>query len=402
MKILVHDYAGYAFHVQLARHLARRGQDVLYLYSGSNTTPQGPLQKSPTDPPSFHSQAITLRRPIQKYALVQRWLQEREYAGLLARAIQNHRPELVISCNTPLDAQAAALTATRQTGAKFVFWLQDIIGVATNLILTKKLPGVGRLLGWYYIQLERRLLAQSDLIIPISNDFLPLLREWGTPPARTQVIPNWAPLENLPVLPKANPWSIRHGLDAKKLVLYTGTLGMKHDPNLILQLAISLQSDPSTCVMVASQGPGADWLRERKAALGLDNLLLTGYQPTEQLPEMLAAADILVSVLEKEAGVFSVPSKVLAYLCARRALLLAVPAANLAARIVSENQAGLVVTPGDIQAFVSAAQQLLADPALRETYAAGARRYAEATFDIEKITDQFEALFQGLARAKSD
>ena len=41
MKILLHDYAGYAFHVQLGRHLARRGHQLCYLYAGSNPAPNG-------------------------------------------------------------------------------------------------------------------------------------------------------------------------------------------------------------------------------------------------------------------------------------------------------------------------------------------------------------------------
>ena len=40
MRILVHDYAGHPFQVQLSRALAQRGHDVLHAYCASlQTTP---------------------------------------------------------------------------------------------------------------------------------------------------------------------------------------------------------------------------------------------------------------------------------------------------------------------------------------------------------------------------
>ena len=116
----------------------------------------------------------------------------------------------------------------------------------------------------------------------------------------------------------------------------------------------------------------------------------------DQVPQVQGAADVLIAILEPDAGVFAVPSKVLTYLCARRPLLLAVPLENLAARIVAENMAGVVGDPGDSQAFVQGARQLWQDQELRERMAENGRKYAEERFDIEKITDRFEEIIHGV------
>ncbi len=71
----------------------------------------------------------------------------------------------------------------------------------------------------------------------ISEDFLPLLRRWGVDEARIAVIENWAPLDELPVLPRDNEWAREHGLADRFVFLYSGTLGFKHDPSLLLELA---------------------------------------------------------------------------------------------------------------------------------------------------------------------
>ena len=106
------------------------------------------------------------------------------------------------------------------------------------------------------------------------------------------------------------------------------------------------------------------------------------------MDQVFASADVLVAILEPDAGVFCVPSKVFSYMCAQRPLLAAIPNDNLAARIVAEENAGLVVDPDDADAFVDAASKLFAD-ALREQCGKAARDYAERNFDVDVICDRF-------------
>ena len=49
MKILVHDYSGHPYSVQLSRALAKRNHQVLYIYSGSFQSPHGNLNKLATE-----------------------------------------------------------------------------------------------------------------------------------------------------------------------------------------------------------------------------------------------------------------------------------------------------------------------------------------------------------------
>ena len=87
---------------------------------------------------------------------------------------------------------------------------------------------------------------------------------------------------------------------------------------------------------------------------------------------------------------FSVPSKVLTSLCAAKPLLLAVPSQNLAARIVNRSGAGVTVPPHDVAAFCAAARELISNDEMAIQMGERARRYAEACFDINTITDRFE------------
>ncbi len=394
VRILVHDYPGHPFQVQLSRSLAGRGHDVVHVYSGSVQSPRGALLRRESDPASFSITELRLPKPVRQHSFVRRRMQEIAYGRLLAETVEAVGPEVVLCSNTPLEAQAILMKQCRRRGVRFVFWVQDLRGIAAQRILRERIPVLGRPVGWYFVRLERSLLGKSDRIVAITEDFCPLLSRWGVPRDAVHVIHNWAPLEEIPPQPKDNPWSERHGLSGKLCILYSGTLGMKHNPELLLRLAARFEDDEAVRVVVVSEGAGADWLQEQKQKLGLGGLLLLPYQPFEVLAQVLGSADVLVAILEPEAGTFSVPSKVLTYLCAGRPLLLSVPPENLAARIVMESEAGLVVAPMDGDALVRAAESLVSEPRLRDRLGRNGRAYAEANFDIEAITDKFEEVLR--------
>ncbi len=64
----------------------------------------------------------------------------------------------------------------------------------------------------------------------------------GVSNSRLHVIQNWAPLESLPLAAKNNDWAGAHQLDpAKVRFLYSGTLSVRHDADLLVQLGARLQ-----------------------------------------------------------------------------------------------------------------------------------------------------------------
>ena len=395
MKILVHDYAGHAFPPSLSRALAARGHQVVHAFASSLQTPRGELQRNSGDAPTLEFQEIPMDPdyPRFKYSFRRRRGMEIRYGQAAADFVREWKPDAVLSGNTPTETQEPITRATVEVGGRFYYWVQDFYSLAVDKLLRKKIPVAGGLIGAWYRLLDLRQFRRSSGIVTITEDFTPILtKEFGVDPGRVSVVPNWAVIEDLPVLPKDNPWSRRNGLHDKFVFLYSGTIGMKHNPAMLLELAKRFESDPAVRVVVVSEGIGAEWLRRESGRAGLGNLLLLPYQPFAELPELLATGDVLTGILEQEAGVFSVPSKTLSYLCAGRPLLLAVPQENLAARITKDNAAGLTVAPDDLEGFLAAAERLRASPEERARLAANARAYAEATFPIEKTANTFEEI----------
>ena len=112
----------------------------------------------------------------------------------------------------------------------------------------------------------------------------------------------------------------------------------------------------------------------------------------ERYPEVLATGDVLVGILKAEAGIYSVPSKVLSYLCAERPILLSMPTENLASSIVQNSRAGIASNPSDLNGFLSDADMLYDDPDLRRRFGKNGRAYAHRNFDIRTIADTFESI----------
>ena len=206
----------------------------------------------------------------------------------------------------------------------------------------------------------------------ISDDFMGTLRDWRVDESRVSVIENWAPLDEVTVVSRPNDWSRRHGFnDGETVLLYAGTLGLKHQPAMLLELGRTFADRPDVRVVVASEGIGAEWLSERVS--DSREVELFPFQAYSDLPAMLGTGDVLLVLLEPGAGMFSVPSKVLTYHCAGRPLLGAIPAENLASRIIEDNGSGMVVAPGDTDAFVEAARRLVDDETLRTEMSRAAR-----------------------------
>ena len=397
MRLLAHDFSGHPFQADLSRALAERGNDVTHVHCSSYASGKG-LLRANDGPPNLRYQAIPMGAEFARYSVIRRLGQELLYGARFVRLVRRERPDVVVSCNDPLFAKAVFGLWARARRQPWVFWLQDLYSVGMTREAATRGP-VGRALGRVFQGIERWLLRTADAVVAITDDFHPTLDRWKVPGQRRTVIENWAPLSELPVRPRMNPWRTTQGLEDRFVYLYSGTLGLKHNPDVLYHLAETAEDSE---VVVISEGLGASRLEELQRARRLPNLRLLPYQPYDELPDVLATADVLVVLLEASAGTFSVPSKVLTYLCAGRAILGAVPAVNQAARTIAKAGGGIVVDPSDNEAFIAAAKALKADDATRRHLGHRARLYAESTFDRAAIAARFgEVIARATNRASS-
>jgi colanic acid biosynthesis glycosyl transferase WcaI len=397
MKIVLHEMGTYAHVQELAKALSARGHEVAYLYCPSSQTPS---HSSMCFVPGDGVNVITINLDSQfaKWQLVRRFVQERAYGARVASVLARLRPDLIVSGNTPIEIQAAIQKMCQRSETPFLFWLQDIYSIGIKSVLATK-PVIGQLVAARYSSLERRVARRSDCILAISDDFRDLVIGWGVDARRVVVIENWGAMPAGPQPAKDNDWAVRHSLLGKRVLLYSGALGFKHNPQVFLDLAMEFRSDPDVRIVVISEGRGAEWLSLRRREF--PGLVLLPFQAAEDFQKALAVADVLVAVLEPAASKYSVPSKVLSYMTAGKPILAAIPQGNLAARTVIAAGAGMTVDPGEPSELRRLARSLVDDDDSRTRLGTAALAYARTNFEINDIAARFEQVFHRFAKQAS-
>lgn len=389
MKIVIHDFGGYAFVRPLSVALAHAGHTVYHLWCGSIvSTPSGDLSRRPTDPSTLHFVRIDLDAPLQKHRYLRRLQQERAYGKHLVANLRTLDADVILSGNTPLDAQASLLRFARQHQIPVIYWLQDLLGVASETVLKKRLWLVGKWIGTHYIHKERRLLRDSAAVVPISKAFLPLLATYGIPPERIHLIENWAELPSGEPPLRDNDWSRRHHLGAGCRFMYAGNLGQKQRASHLADIARATAKDGAEMIVV-SQGEAVSSLEQACQEEGLTNIRFLPFQPAEDVPQMLAAADVMVALLEPDAGAYCQPSKILTYMAAGKPILASLPRENPAFRLLEDTRCGLPVDAQDFFGLTDRAQALALDPEYREVLGSRALKAAQDRFQIEPIAESF-------------
>jgi glycosyltransferase involved in cell wall biosynthesis len=392
LDLYIHDYAGHVGQIEVARGLAARGHRVLFTYCDELSTPRGGLSPDAALR-SLTIEPIGIGQPIIKKNYFKRQWQDLLYAQALVRHLRQHKPQLVISANNPLIPQWALVRYCRRQGIPVVHWWTDIYSLAVRHSVGEKFGPLGRMIAWSYEKLEIHLLRRSQAVLAIAEQFRTIAKRWRVETPLI-VIPVPAPTERVQPGPKRNPWSIRHGVAETANIVYCGTLGNKHHPELLLSLAEKLRNRSDARVIVAAGGVGADWLIQEQEKAKLPNLILLPFQPFEDYPNILAAADVHVTVLNRDASAYALPSKIMSQLCAARAQVAMVPRDNQGATLVTEANAGFVYTPEEFEAALASIKKLLTDADSQRLYGENGRRYADARLSLSALVPRYEELFE--------
>ena len=145
MRVLIHDYAGHPFQVQLSRELAGRGHAVMHAFAGGLLTPRGSLQRQADDPDQFELVEVPMDPNYRrdKYRFLRRRRMEINYGKEVAALVRKLKPQIVISANTPTEPQREIARACGELQAPFIPWIQDFYSIAVTKLAKKKLPLVG-------------------------------------------------------------------------------------------------------------------------------------------------------------------------------------------------------------------------------------------------------------------
>lgn len=188
---------------------------------------------------------------------------------------------------------------------------------------------------------------------------------------------------------------------ARPTIVFAGRLAANKGVLELLEAAAALAPEfPGLQLRLLGRGEErfVAALRARARAAGLaEGLDLAGFVPRDELPGHLARAHLFAAPSVYEGG----PG--LVYLEAMACGLPVIACAGSgAAEVVTHEQTGLLVRPGDRPALVAALRRLLADAPFREAMGRRARQYVEQHADTAACVKRIEAFYRGvLERAAS-
>jgi colanic acid biosynthesis glycosyl transferase WcaI len=303
------------------------------------------------------------------------------------------RPDVIVALTDPPIIGLAAYAMARRFRVPFVMSYQDIF------------PEVARLLEGFQSEIINRMLQNINCFLARKATKNIVLGETmrrrlvdgkGADPASTVVIPNWADGSKISPGPKRNPFSERHGLTNKFVVMHSGNIGLSQDLGMVVEAAALVRGTPEIEIVVIGDGVEKPRLMRQAETLNLRNMRFLPFEPKDRLNESFASADIFVVSLKKGLAGYIVPSKLYGILAAGRPYIAAVEDESEVAEVTRKYDCGLLTEPGNAQDLARKIGFLHQDRELVRRMGERARR-ASLEFDRIVQVRSYYTLFRELA-----
>lgn len=385
---------------ELARYWAAEGDEVTVL-TGMPNHPTGVV------PPEYRG-ALRRVEHTDGYRVVRTWLYATPNEGFVKKTLGHlsfmvtsvvlgaskvGRPDVVMVSSPTFFAIFSAWFLARVRRARFVIEIRDLwpaifveLGVLTNPMAIRILERV-----------ELTAYHAADEVVVVSDGFRDNLIARGVPARKIHTIRNGVDLERFaPVAGDPSDLAAARkrlgASDGETLVLYIGAHGISHGLTAIADAADRLRNQRVHLAFVG-EGAAKRELEDHVRALHLDNVTLLPGVPRDDVPELLAAADICLVPL-RDVPLFTtfIPSKIFEYFGAGKAVIGAVRGEP--AQILREGGA-VVVEPEDVGAIAASIRELADDPDRRAEMGRRARAYVGEHFDRRALAVEYRGILAG-------
>jgi glycosyltransferase involved in cell wall biosynthesis len=301
------------------------------------------------------------------------------------RALRLGRFDVVVGTSPQFFCAVAAWMTAAASRTPWIFELRDLWPESIHAVGAKRRYMPMRLLE----RLELRLYRSAHVVVALSQAFIEDLVRRGIDRSKLAFVPNGIDVAFWAAGSRPRGRAILGAGDEDVLVSYVGTIGMAHDVGTIVDAAARLGVPAAgRKIRFAIVGDGAELPVLRARAAGLDHVRFTGLMPREQMPDLLAASDVMLVTL-KRADTFKtvLPSKMFEAMAAARPILLAVE--GEAQTVLERSGGGVAVPPGDAAALAAAIEHLASDRESRERLGDAGRRFVDSAFNRRVWASRF-------------
>lgn len=299
--------------------------------------------------------------------------------------------DLVLAMTDPPFAGIVGAAVARMKRLPFVYNIRDLypeMAVGGEIVRPRSWVGL-------WERMHRNALRSASRIIVLGDDMRERILSKGISPDRVVVVRDGASLPA--VQPSADHPAIREIRGSANFVaLHAGNLGFYGAWHTLIDAARTFNGNGAQLVFV---GDGTNRARLEEASSDCPAVRFLPFRPASEIPCVMAAGDVHIVTIRRGLCGVIVPSKLYSILAAGRPILAVAPEQSDAARIVRENDCGLVADPDSPAAVAAAICALRSDPGRLNLMGERAREAAKKYVRVAEL-EKFVGVIEDAARPR--
>jgi glycosyltransferase involved in cell wall biosynthesis len=292
---------------------------------------------------------------------------------------------ILIFATSPITVAFPAILHRKFHKTKTLLWVLDLwpesVSAAGNIRSEKIHKGLTRMVRFIYKHVDKILIS--------SRGFQSSVEEKGVPANKIHYAPNWA--EELYENPQIDTTKYESLMPKGFKVMFTGNIGEAQDCEALLETAKLLKEMESNVQLVMiGDGRKKGWFEEEVKKNQLENVHFLGRFPAEEMPNLIAHADVLLVSLKNEPiFALTVPTRIQTSLASGKPI--ATMLNGEGSVIVEEAKAGLTCKAGDAYSFAKNLHKLSqSSPEELQMMGISGKHYYDAHFNRSKIISKIE------------
>ncbi|MBN1185291.1 MAG: glycosyltransferase family 4 protein [Bacteroidales bacterium] len=269
--------------------------------------------------------------------------------------------DLIIFATPPITLSRFLNKLKKRNQARLYLLLKDIwpYGMADLGVIRNK-----GLIWRYFRRHEKRIYRIADHIGCMSPMGVEFIRERNPeiPATKIEVCPNAI---RIPEVSRKKDSVIRGKYKIPQeatVFLFSGNLGKGHGLYFLVRNIIALSNYKKAFFLIGGNGTHFRKVQSELDTVGISNAMVYDYLPQKDFESLIATCNVGLILLDKAYSYPQFPSRLLAYLKNKMAVLCAVNDNTDIGKIVVEHDCGLLVNHGDDIEFQNCVKNLAEDP----------------------------------------
>jgi colanic acid biosynthesis glycosyl transferase WcaI len=311
-------------------------------------------------------------------------------SSLLASIFLAGKADVVFAPSSPpLTNGIISWIVSKVKRCPMVYNVQDIYpDMAIKMGMIKNRPALA-MLSW----IEKLVYRLSKKVLTISDSMAETIRKKGVPAEHIKVIENFIDTETITPGPKTNDFSRKHHINQDFVILYAGNIGIPHGVEVLISAAEFLRTQKGLLFCFVARGEHKEKISSMAEEKGLENVRFIDPQPEKTVPLIWASATVGAITYRKGLADFSLPSKMLACMCAARPIIASVDLNSAVANLIDKANCGICVPPESPDLLADALIKLYDNPSETETMGKNGRVYVEKYLNRHVIGDRYNSFF---------